>query len=214
MGMWGIERRVGEFRCGLNRGWAKASWLDPGPPRRSEAGSLHRGIAQRARGRRVDVELPVKSLRRQHHRALRKGRNRQERADADRRGDRRPVAYVEPVVNARRALRWIEHPPIRRHDALLYRFTHRASAEGMGNDPVAAERGHGEGVADEYATHAFDHRPDLLLRSHAFRRGAVAGPVDYGTVVVKPHAAARVVVRDDVENLRPAHLVAVDTLFQ
>ena len=81
-------------------------------------------------------------------------------------------------MNAFRSLCWIEHPPVGRDDSRLYRFTHRASAERMGNDPVAAERGHGEGVANEHAAHAFDHRLDLLLRSHALRCVAVTRPVD------------------------------------
>jgi hypothetical protein len=45
---------------------------------------LHCGIPHRARRRRVDVELPVQLLRRQNHHALRKGRDRQQRADPDR----------------------------------------------------------------------------------------------------------------------------------
>src|SRR6185312_2681643 len=98
------------------------------------------------------------------------------------------------------------------HHTCLRCFPHYASPERMGNDAVAAERGHAEGVADEYATHAFDHRLDLLLGLYALRRVAVARPVDHDMVVLKPEAAARIVVRDDIEDLRPAHLVAVDAL--
>src|SRR5262249_4751406 len=100
------------------------------------------------------------------------------------------------------------------HDTLLHRFTHRASAEWMGNDPVAAERSHGEGVADERTTRAFDHGLDLLLCFHALRRVAVARPVDNDMVVLKPRVATRILVRDGVEDLRSAHVIAVDTFFQ
>ena len=84
----------------------------------------------------------------------------------------------------------------------------------MGNDPVAAERGHREGVGVEHATHAFDHLLDLLLRPHALRRVAVAWPVDHDMVVLKPQAAARIVVRDDVEDSATGSFVAVDTFLQ
>src|SRR6516165_6423430 len=175
---------------------------------------LHRGIPYRARTCRVDIELPLKLLRHQNHRALRESRDRQERADANCRGYRSPIAHVEPIVNASRPFRWIKHPTVRRYDTLLHRFTHCASAERMGNDPVAAERSHGEGIADEHTTRAFDHGLDLLLCFHALRRVAVARPVDNDMVVLKPQAATRIVVRDDVEDLRSAHLVAVDTFLQ
>ena len=84
----------------------------------------------------------------------------------------------------------------------------------MSNDPVAAERGHGEGVGVERTARAFDHLLDLLLRSHALRRVAVARPVDNDMIFLKPQAATRIIVRDDVEELRPAQLVAVDAFFE
>src|SRR5262245_37789657 len=128
---------------------------------------LHRRVPHRAKGRRVDVELPVKSLCQQNHRALRNTCYRQERADADCRGDCCPIAHIKPIVNACWPLCWIEYLSVRRHDALLTRFSHGAATEWMGNDPIAAERGHAERIGVEDTAHAFDHRLDLLLCPHA-----------------------------------------------
>lgn len=96
--------------------------------------SLHRRVTRWTRCGYVDVELSPEAARGEDHEAFSKGGDRQQRAHANRRRNRRAVAHVESVVDAGGPFRRIKYAAIRRDDPVVHRLAHRAAAERVGDD--------------------------------------------------------------------------------